>query len=372
MRFCPAPITDLQRRLVRSASPCALLAASLAWLCCGCTAIPNLSHKAVMTPHEKAGIGAVAVTELLGTSQLSQDREQAAVTLRIGRQLADASGRADLDWDFKVVQHPRPIAVALPNATVLVTDSLLARCRTEADLAAALAKEMGCMLAGVYPREVLAPNTEQAYAPLDIGQITPADESAKKWEDIQAADSIGLSLLARAGYDPIAADEFWPASSAPAGTDYLAATRRLRTAAHQQSFNKSLGQARRVYASHPAKIGAGGALAFTAVPPSHPVASMGSQPAKPAMSTFNPMASSRLNAPSASQAASSGNLAMFSSDGDFQPPNLASDHGENPQWSSTPEASDSTNPSPFEAPSDIQQTSFEQLAAPAADGPLLP
>ena len=371
MRLFAAPIDDLHRRSTRCPSPCAPVVAALGLLCCGCSAIPELSHKAVLTPHEQAGIGAVAVTELLGTSRLSQDAEQSAATVRIGRRLADATGRADLDWDFKVIQHPRPIAVALPDATVLVTDSLLARCRTEADLAAALAKEMGCMLAGVYPREVLAPNTEQGYAPLDIGHITPADESATEWEDIQAADSIGLSLLARAGYDPIVADEIWPASSAPAGAGQFTTgePHRARSAAHEQSFNKSLVQARRVYQAHANKLGAGAALAFAASAPDHAVPQMTLPSTKPPTPTLNAMASPRLAAPSASQPTTGeGNLAVFSSDGDFQPPNVTS--GATTQsWASAAETSTSD---PFRVSSDIQQTSFDGFGAPPAGGPVLP
>jgi hypothetical protein len=69
---------------------CALFIASFGLWCSGCATIPEFSHKAILTPQEQAGIGAVAVTELLGTSQLSQDQEQAAVTLGVGRRLADA------------------------------------------------------------------------------------------------------------------------------------------------------------------------------------------------------------------------------------------------------------------------------------------
>ena len=71
------------------------------------------------------------------------------------------------------------------------------------------------MLAGVYPREVSSPNTGSAYVPLSIAELTPADQSAARAADLEAADSIGLSMLVRAGYDPSAATNVWLSSAAP-------------------------------------------------------------------------------------------------------------------------------------------------------------
>ncbi|MBL8849860.1 MAG: M48 family metalloprotease [Planctomycetaceae bacterium] len=338
-------------------------------LACGCTTVPQLSHRAVLTPAEQAGIGAVAVSELLGTSPLSQDQQQAAVTSAVGQRLAYASGRGDINWDFKVVQHDRPCAVALPDGTVLITDSLLARCHSEAELAAALAKEMGYMLAGVYPREVVAPPEAETYVPLNLGQLTPADQSTARSDDIQAADSIGLSLLVTAGYDPSAAMVAWmPAADPTAAIGRRAATNaHRRSAGHEQSFTKSLTQARTIYQSHSAKLGNGQALAFTAVRPQHDVA----QAAAVEWDNPAPFGTATVSSQAVPTPTSSGgNVAEFTSDGEFLPPRLDAGHPGDSHWSSaagTTAVGEGTGVSPRA----VQQTSYEQFDAPAA-GPALP
>jgi hypothetical protein len=68
----------------------------------------------------------------------------------------------------------------------------------------------------------------------------------------------------------------------------------------------------------------------------------------------------------------SGNTAVFSSDGDFLPPNVASDRPGDGRWSSAPATTPAPATAAFDAPRDIQQTGYEQYAPPTATGPVLP
>src|SRR5262245_35417909 len=108
MRLPSALIDILRCRFPRRIALRAWCLAAVALACSGCGSLPEFSHRSVVTPAEQAGLGAVAVTELLGTSQFSQDQQQIATTNGIGQRLAAASGRDDLEWNFKVIQHPRP------------------------------------------------------------------------------------------------------------------------------------------------------------------------------------------------------------------------------------------------------------------------
>ena len=372
MRIPSAP-SEHGRRCRHRHRPAHALLAGLIGLACGCATVPQLSHKAVLTPAEQAGIGAVAVSELLGTTPVSQDQQQIAVTSSIGQRLAYASGRSDIHWDFKVVQHDRPCVVALPDGTVLITDSLLARCHSEAELAAAMAKEMGYMLAGVYPREVVTPPAGDNYVPLNLAQLTPADQSTTRSEDIQAADSIGLSLLVTAGYDPGAAMVAWmPPIDPTAQIGRNAATSaRRRSAGHEQSFTKSLTQARSIYQSHSAKLGNGQALAFTvARPQSQPQRALAESPAIEWVSPAPFGTATVGGAPAPTRVASGGNVAEFTSDGEFLPPKTDSGRPGDGNWSTAAGTTASSESATF-APRSVQQTSFEQFDAPAT-GPMLP
>jgi len=383
MRFRSA-LPSTRRPLSQWLSLRASLAA-IALLCSSCTGIPQFSQQSVLTPDEQAGLGAVAVTELLGTSQLSQDQQQIAATTGIGQRLAAASGRNDVEWNFKVVQHKRPIAVALPDGSLFVTDSLLARCHNEAELAAVLAKEMGYMLAGVYPRETTTPDMGLEYLPLDIGRLTPADQSATRSEDIEAADSIGLSLLVRAGYDPSAAQTLWLATAPAVGPRRRGpqADVRRNTVAREQSFNRSLTQARSVYQSHTAKLGEGSTLAFTAAQPpvSNPPAPQPSPPQLAAgtnASLRKPAAAAaaepaRYRPTSAAHSQPGSNLAEFSSDGEFLLPAVAAEHRETENWSPVAETPPPFPTSGSDQSRAIEQASFESSETPPkSPGPLLP
>jgi len=364
MRLCSAFLNDRVSRCTRRRPARALAAALLAFASCGCDTIPALSHRAVLTPAEQTGIGAVAVSELLGTTKLSQDQQQMAVTGAVGHKLAIASGRDDLDWEFKVVSHARPLAVALPDGTVLITDSLLVRCQSEVEVAALLAKEMGCMLAGVYPREVIAPTAGAAYVPLSIEELTPADQSAVKADNLQAADSIGLSMLVRAGYDPAAAAGVWFQRGDASRPDRRLVTvdSRRRNELRQQSFTKSLTEARAVYEHHSAKIGAGSVLAFA---PAQPV----SQPPVNNTTALEWVSPPQLTAPPVTAAAAptpvlpGSNTVAVDSDGVFLPPTIASGRPSDGNWSAAPTTAE---------PRVIEQTSFEQPESPALMGPALP
>lgn len=355
MRNCSAIMIDRRSRLLRRPVQCALLAVLVAAAGSGCDTIPAISHKAILTPEEQSLIGAVAVSDLTSTSRLSQDQQQIMVTDAVGQRLANASGRPDLDWNFKVVAHARPVAVALPDGTVLVTEALVTRCRSEAELATVLAREMGCMLAGLYPEAI----RYQGYMPLTIDDLTPADQSAKRAEDLEAADSIGLSMLVRAGYDPGAASGVWLKKPDGVRPNVQAAqvSARRRQERRSQTFHKSLEQAHAVYQHNTAKLGTGRVLAFAPATPVAPKA-----PVEPtALEWVAPLS---LSAPPITTAAApaavlpGSNSVLVESEGEFLPPTIASGRPGNGNWSAAPTSA---------KPSGIEQTSFE-----LPNGPALP
>jgi len=364
MRLCSAIMDDRRSRNSLRRSVCALGACGLLLAACSCDTIPALSHRAVLTPAEQSGLGAVAVSELLGTSKLSQDQQQLSVTASVGERLVTASGRSDLDWDFKVVSHPRPFAVALPDGTVLITDTRLTQCRSEAELAAVLAKEMGCMLAGVYPREVSSPNTGSAYVPLSITELTPADQSGARAADLEAADSIGLSMLVRAGYDPNAAANVWLAGAGTRrpGEKVPGIDARRRNEVRQKSFGRSLAEAKTVYEHHSAKMGTGNMLAFAPQQPVTPASPSVPTPSQTALQWVSPepitppQVTKTSAAPPVTPGLPGSNNAVVSSDGEFLPPTVASSRPGANNWSAAPTTTE---------PPVIEQTSFELPQGPA-------
>ena len=191
---------------------------------------------------------------------------------------------------------------------------------------------------------------------------------------MQAADSIGLSLLVGAGYDPQAASNVWlQPPTPPAGWRSRETLADNASRYREQHLAQSLRRPATFIRSHSAKIGAGQPLAFTAARPGpdandapaiewvspsdrHSHARSGRLPSQPDPDSHR-------------QSLPNGNLAVFSSDGDFLPPNVVMTARDG-RCAVT--ADDASQPTAFVRRATVQPTSFEQFAPPAAAGPLLP
>lgn len=97
---------------------------------------------------------------------------------------AGGLGRAAIS-QVKVVSANTPIALTLPDGTLVVSDRLLLTLRSEAQLAFVLAHELGHLALEHHQR-------------LGEGKLSPA----RRHEIEEEADSFALGVIAAAGYDP--------------------------------------------------------------------------------------------------------------------------------------------------------------------------
>jgi hypothetical protein len=232
----------------------AALLLGLAVVMSGCNLVPSMAARGHrIDPEEEARLSAVAYQEILATHPLSQDTASIQQVQQVGDRLAKASGRTDITWDFKLVEDNSPRAIALPGGRVIVADATLGVCQNEAQLAAVIAGAMGRQLA--------------RHAPSEIGDdVNTADGSNRPtWQSPPSAesDSIALSILVGAGYDPEAAQQIWfGTQSAGADANTMDATAQSRTARHG-SFQLALDRARFIYRSHPQPLGYGHPIAWS-------------------------------------------------------------------------------------------------------------
>lgn len=120
---------------------------------------------------------------------LSTNAEQRALVARVGKHLVDSSdaARANVSFRFYLLADANRINVfALPDGSVFITTLLLNHLKTEGQLAAMLAHEIGQLTAGNRP-----------YYPAS-GVITYTREQEQK------ADANGVRIMSQAGYDPTA------------------------------------------------------------------------------------------------------------------------------------------------------------------------
>ena len=138
------------------------------------------------------------------------DRELAAYVAGVGTKVARASGDRRT-WIFRVLDEGDPQAYASVGTTVWVTRGAIARLRSEAELAALLAHEIGHVLAGHAHEDVVGLGR-------DIPRDSPEDVLATRDDEIQA-DALAVRLIASAGYDASAVETMLRALAAGESTE---------------------------------------------------------------------------------------------------------------------------------------------------------
>jgi len=133
---------------------------------------------------------------------------------QIGQRIARVCHRPDLSYYFTAVEEEGANAIAVPGGYVYITRGLLKELKSEAQLAAVLAHEVGHVVA----RDTMAAISRQigmtavlaaavaGNAPSDVTRATTFISSVLTLqysrEDEKDADLTGLSYMTQAGYDP--------------------------------------------------------------------------------------------------------------------------------------------------------------------------
>jgi predicted Zn-dependent protease len=207
------------------------LALGLAFLVAACATAPYTGRRQVILESEKSEISTAAQTydELRTRNETSQDPVVNELVTRVGRRLAAAAERPDYRWEFVVLENPQETrAFCFPGGQSGIFTGALQYTRDEAGLATVLAHEMGHAIAR-HTGERQSQATMAHMGGLGLGMaiggvggvagqaigegyslgikhgILPTYSRAQELE----ADKIGGILMAKAGYDPTLALDFW-------------------------------------------------------------------------------------------------------------------------------------------------------------------
>ena len=138
-----------------------------------------------------------------------------AYVRQLGQQLAAASERPDLPWEFHVVDDPTPNAFALPGGFIYITRGMLNLLTSEAELASVLGHE----IAHVTARHSVNQISKQQLAQLGFGlgsvffpavqELSPLIGSGLNLlflkygrDDEREADELGFEYMRASGYAP--------------------------------------------------------------------------------------------------------------------------------------------------------------------------
>ena len=212
------------KRTIRLIASALVVAAGLV----SCRTVPFTDRTQLMltSEAEETQMGLTAFTQYKRQYSVSSNGTYNAALSRCGNAIVNSSGlTTDYKWDFQVFQSNEQNAFALPGGKVAVYSGLMDLMRNEAELAFVVAHE----IAHVYARHagerlswgqitdfgasVVAVAVDDSYSEsaqmlyklgAELGVMKPFSRS-NEYE----ADQIGMLLMAKAGYDPNSAIEFW-------------------------------------------------------------------------------------------------------------------------------------------------------------------
>ncbi len=195
---------------------------------CATAPVTGRHQLILIDPQTEMRLGLQAYEEILKEVKLCNDPVVDGIVEKVGMRIARATGK-NYDWEFKVIDDPKTInAFCLPGGKVFVYTGILPLVKNEAGLATVLGHEIGHAIArhgaermslGLVAAfgEVLLANmldlknetTKRIFLTAygigaTVGLILPYSRK-QEFE----ADTIGLYLMAEAGYDPREAIAFW-------------------------------------------------------------------------------------------------------------------------------------------------------------------
>lgn len=191
-----------------------------------------------MSTQQEETLGLQSYREVLSQSEVIQRGPERELVERVARRLAAAVGDASgtFNWQVSLIRSEQANAFCLPGGKIAVYTGILPHTRTEGGLAAVMGHEMAHAVARHGSQRLLRSSVAQtvmmgaqmSFSDLDVNQrrmVLAALGAGAQYgvllpfsrQHETEADEMGMLYMARAGYDPAEAIEFWERMSATGG-----------------------------------------------------------------------------------------------------------------------------------------------------------
>lgn len=196
-----------------------------------CATVPETGRRELLlvSPQDEIQLGLTEFEKIKKATQVSRDPALQAMVQRVGQRIAAVARLPNAQWEFVVFDEPKTVnAFCLPGGKVGLYTGILEITRNEAGLATVIGHEVSHAVArhgserlsrglliqfgGALLDTALRENSDsarvlaqQAYGV--VGQVGAVLPHSRLQES--EADHLGMIYMARAGYDPRQAVEFW-------------------------------------------------------------------------------------------------------------------------------------------------------------------
>jgi predicted Zn-dependent protease len=207
-----------------------LFAAILCALC-SCATVPETGRTQLLLIHsaQEMQLGLTEFEKIKQTTPVSRDAELNAMVQRVGKRIAAVAPLANAQWEFVLFDDPKTVnAFCLPGGKVGIYTGILHITQTEAGLATVIGHEvahavarhgaerisqgllleMGGQALDAAMAQNAAKTRSMVMAAYGLGGAVGVALPHSRMQELEA-DRIGLIYMARAGYDPREAVEFW-------------------------------------------------------------------------------------------------------------------------------------------------------------------
>jgi predicted Zn-dependent protease len=175
-------------------------------------------QRVAMTPEQEIALGYQSAPQMAAQmGGISRNAQAVALVQRVGEHLVRQSvaAKSPYRFSFHVLADPKTVnAFALPGGPVFITEGLLRLLKSEAELAGVLGHEIGHVIARHSSERLAKQQLTQGligalvvgsgdYTTAQIGQMVGSMINMKYGrEDELESDSLGIRIMAEAGYDP--------------------------------------------------------------------------------------------------------------------------------------------------------------------------
>lgn len=203
----------------------------IGFLLTGCVTTPETGRRAfiVTSEAEERQLGLQAFQEVLQKEKISGNARWNGILQRVGKRIAAAANKPEFQWEFRLLESKDANAFCLPGGKVAFYTGIFPFLQNEAAMAAVMGHEVAHATARHGGQRITtAMGTQLGVAAL--GSLLGGGEGSEKRNLMLAAlglgaqvgvalpfsraneseaDEIGLIYMARAGYDPREAPQFW-------------------------------------------------------------------------------------------------------------------------------------------------------------------